>query len=117
MVEFLEVDRSSLPPGEYTKVGVEKRQVFDLKFEVEITEYQAEVLQDASGKKFVAPFPDEVTQPVQYGAQVKSHAVYLSQYQMLPYERIREYFTDQLSLPISVGTLCNFNAKAYERIT
>ena len=117
VVEFLEVDRSSLPPGEYTKVGVEKRQVFDLKFEVEITEYQAEVLQDASGKKFVAPFPDEVTQPVQYGAQVKSHAVYLSQYQMLPYERIREYFTDQLSLPISVGTLCNFNAKAYERIT
>ena len=117
VVELIEVDRSSLPPGEYIEVGVEKRQVFDLKIEVEITEYQAEILQDASGKKFVAPFQNEVTHPVQYGAQVKSHAVYLSQYKMLPYERIREYFTDQLSLPISVGTLCNFNAKAYEPIT
>jgi hypothetical protein len=25
--------------------------------------------------------------------------VYLSQYQLLPYERIREYFTDQLDIP------------------
>ena len=36
----------------------------------------------------------------------------MSQYQLLPYERIREYFADQLQLPISSGTLVNFNAQA-----
>lgn len=35
--------------------------------------------------------------------------VYLSQYQLLPYNRIEEYFSDQLGIPISAGSLFNFN--------
>ena len=42
---------------------------------------------------------------------VKAHAVYLSQYQLLPYNRIEEYFCDQLGIPISAGRF-NFNEQA-----
>ena len=51
---------------------------------------------------------------VQYGDKIKAHAVYLSQYQLLPYKRIQAYFADQLGIPISEGTLLNFNAQAFE---
>jgi hypothetical protein len=33
----------------------------------------------------------------------------VSQYQLLPYKRIEEYFTDQLGIPLSSGTLVRFN--------
>ena len=108
------IDPNTLPPGEYTRYGIKKRQVFDLEFKVIVTEYQAEIVINEQGQKFTASFPEGVTQPVQYGVGVKAHAIYLSQHQLLPYERIREYFTDQLSLPISSGTLYNFNIEAYE---
>ncbi len=39
----------------------------------------------------------------------KYHAVYLSQYQLLPYERVCDYFAQQMHLPFSAGTLFNFN--------
>jgi transposase len=42
--------------------------------------------------------------------------VYLSQYQLLPYKRIEEYFADQFDLPISAGSLYNFNAQASTRL-
>lgn len=58
---------------------------------------------------FVGEFPLGVNGPIQYGVGVKAHAVYLSQYQLLPYNRIEEYFSDQLGIPISVGSLFNFN--------
>ncbi|TQV84818.1 IS66 family transposase [Exilibacterium tricleocarpae] len=64
----------------------------------------------------MAAFPDGVNRPVQYGQQLKAHAVYLSQYPLLPYSRIEEYFADQLNIPISVGSLFNFNQEAAELI-
>ena len=45
---------------------------------------------------------------MQYGPRLKAHAVYLSQYQLLPYERVREYFEDQVGLALSAGSLFNF---------
>jgi transposase len=53
-----------------------------------------------------------VDSAIQYGDDIKAHAVYLSQYQLLPYKRIEEYFSDQLNIPISAGTLFNFKQKA-----
>ncbi|MFT6193894.1 MAG: transposase [Cognaticolwellia sp.] len=47
-----------------------------------------------------------------HGFGVKAHAVYFSQYQLLPYNRIEEYFSDQLGIPISAGSLFNFNEQA-----
>ena len=50
-------------------------------------------------------FPPDVTQPVQYGPGVKALAVYLQEYQHLPFARLQEYFRDVLLLPLSAGTL------------
>lgn len=37
----------------------------------------------------------------------------MSQYQIIPYARIQEYFTEQLQIPISQGSIFNFNKVAY----
>ena len=115
-VRDLHVDRSTLPAGSYTHVGYERRQVVDIDIQRIITEYRAEVLRDENGKRYVAPFPDGVTRPAQYGNGIKAHAVYLSQFQLLPYKRIEDYFRDQLQIPISSGTICNFNQDASRRL-
>lgn len=112
-IETLEIDRRTLPRGDYTPVGFESRQVIDIQISSEVTEYRAEILQDEAGNQFVADFPPEITRPVQYGSSVKAHAVYMSQFQLLPYDRIRDYFTDQCGIPLSAGSLFNFNKKAY----
>ena len=105
-----------MPKGEYQTVGFEKRQVFDIDISRLVTEYQSEVLEDARGKRFVAPFPEGVTKAVQYGNNLKAHTVYMSQYQLLPYNRIEEYFSEQLQIPLSSGSLYNFNCEAFERL-
>jgi transposase len=53
-----------------------------------------------------------VSGPIQYDVGVKAYAVYLFQYQLLPYNRIEEYFSDQLGIPTSAGSLFNFNEQA-----
>lgn len=112
-IEPIAVDIETLPPGNYTDAGVEKRQVVDIEFRRVVTEYQAQVLQNEEGQRFVAPFPNGVSRPIQYGHGIKAHAVYLSQYQLLPYDRIRDYFTDQLAIPLSSGSIYNFVCEAY----
>lgn len=112
-IQVLEVERASLPPGDYHEVGFERRQVFDIDIRRVVTEYRAQVLEDDHGQRFTAPFPESVTKAVQYGNGVKVEAVYLSQFQLIPYQRVQDYFQDQLDLPISVGTLYNFNQQAY----
>ena len=116
IVKAIPVDRNLLPPGEYRKVGHEARQVIDLDISTVVTEYQAEVLEDQNGKKYVAPFPEGVNRPVQYGVGVKVNSVYMSQYQMIPYNRIEEQFIDQMQIPISAGSIVNFNQDAYARL-
>jgi transposase len=115
-VKVIEWDRSALPKGNYTEAGYESRQVFDFKVLTHVTEYRAQVLKDSQGKRHVAPFPDHIKAATQYGPHVKASAVYMSQFQLLPYGRIRDYFSDQLGLPISQGTLFNFNKEAYRRL-
>ena len=116
IVKPIKLDRRTLPKGHYHEQGAETRQVFDIDISRVVTEYQAQVLVDEQGKSFVASFPDGVTKAVQYGSQLKAHAVYLSQYQLLPYKRIQEYFCDQLHIPLSEGSLYNFNATAFSRL-
>lgn len=115
-IQLLTIDRSTLPEGDYRPAGFEKRQVFDLDIALVVTEYRAEILTDAQGKRFTAPFPTGVSNRVQYGPVIKAHAVYLSQQQLLPYNRVEEYFREQLQIPISAGSLFNFNQEAFERL-
>lgn len=112
-INILEIARDTLPSGEYTPVGYECRQVFDIDISRLVTEYRAEILEDQNGKRFTAPFPVAVTKAVQYGNGVKAQAVYWSQYQLIPYDRVQEQFHDQMQLPISVGSIFAFNQQAY----
>ncbi len=77
-----------------------------------VTEYRAQVLVDAQGKRYVAPFPAHAKRPIQYGVNTKANSVYFSQYQLLPYARLENYFTQQVGLPIRAGSLFNFNKEA-----
>lgn len=114
-IKTIKLDKRTLPRGgNYQPAGVEKRQVFDLEIHLHVTEYQAEAFVDDQGRRYVAPFPEGVTRPAQYGASIQAHGVYLSQYQLLPYQRTADYFHDQGGIPISEGTLYNFNRRAYE---
>nr|WP_051090335.1 transposase [Psychromonas ossibalaenae] len=112
----LPVDQTLLLQGIYKEVGYETRQVVDIEFKRIVTEYQAQILENEFGKRFIALFPNGVNSRIQYGNGLKAHAAYLSQYQLLPYERIREYFTDQLDIPLSSGSLYNFINSAYSRL-
>ena len=115
VVKVLKLDQRTLPKGHvYTEIGYEARQVFDIEIKRIVTEYQAQILVDEMGKRYVAEFPSEATKDAQYGLQVKAHAVYMSQYQLIPYARVQDYFSEQMHLPLSVGTLCNFNKAAYD---
>ncbi len=114
VIEELHINKGTLPKGDYKKVGYESRQVFDIQIARTVTEYRAEILADEKGNRFVAAFPDKITQPTQYGSGVKAHAVYMSQFQLLPYDRIKDYFAEQMDFPLSAGTLFNFNQRAYE---
>ena len=113
-VEVIKVDRRKLPRGEYKEVGYESRQVFDIEISRIVTEYRAEILEDAKGNQFVASFPKGVTKAVQYGADLKAHAVYMSQYQLIPYKRIQDYFREQIEVPVSEGSIYNFNQEAFD---
>lgn len=116
-IESLPLDRGLLPAGDYKNDTPEKRQVVDIEISVVVTEYQAEVLvNQQNGERFVAPFPKGVNKAVQYGSAVKAHAVYMSQYQLLPYQRIQDYFGQYLNLPLSTGSLFNFNQEAYDAL-
>jgi transposase len=115
-IKEIKVDRKTLPQGNYRTVGYESRQVVDLDISTVVTEWRAEILEDQNGKRHVAPFPQDVTRPVQYGIGVKVNAVYMSQYQLIPYNRIEDYFLDQMGIPISAGTFNNFNKDAFDRL-
>ena len=112
-VEEIEIDRRTLPPGKYNLAGYETRQVFDIDISRVVTEYRAQILEREDGQQFVASFPDGVTKAVQYGNGIKSHSVYMSQFQLVPYNRIQDYFNDQIQVPVSEGSLFNFNKEAY----
>lgn len=110
----LKLDKRRLPKGDYREVGFESRQVIDIEISRIVTEYRAQILENAEGKRYVAAFPKGVSRPVQYGQSIKAHAVYLSQFQLIPYERVADYFINEASIPISVGSLFNFNQEAYD---
>ena len=113
-IATISIDRRTIPSGRtYTQVGFESRQVIDIEISTVVTEYQAEILKDEDGNQFVAKFPAGITKSVQYGASVKAQAVYMSQQQLIPYDRVRDYFTDQCGIPISAGSLFNFNQEAF----
>lgn len=92
-------------------IDQERRQVFDLPPKKYIViEHRGEIKEcPRCGEINRAEFPEDVKSPVQYGPRAKATAAYLTNYQLLPYERTGELFEDLYSLPICQATLVNTN--------
>ena len=88
--------------------GYETRQVLDIPpLKITCTEYRAQKLKCTCGVTTTGLFPENVTEAVQYGPNIKSAVTYLKVNQLLPYKRTSEIFRDLFNFEISSGTLHN----------
>lgn len=96
----------------------ERRQVMDTPpLKLEVTEHRAEQKTcHICGAVNKAGFPEGVNQPVQYGPLIKALATYLNQYQLIPYDRVEEFFKDLFGQPFSEGSLFTANQVLYESL-
>jgi len=95
----------------------ELRQAFEVIIKRHVVEHKAEVKECAKcGTTTTGEFPEGVTKAVQYGNSVKILSVYMSQSQLIPYKRVEEFFSAQLDMPLSSGTIYKFNQEAFERL-
>ena len=85
----------------------EKRQFFDIPpVQLHSTEHRGEIkICPNCGRINTAEFPGNVTQPVQYGPRIRAFAVYLHDYQLIPYDRSCELLSDVCGCKISPATL------------
>lgn len=90
----------------------ERRQVIDIvPARLRVTEHRAEVVRcRACGATTKGQFPAEVRAVVQYGASVKARALYLHDYQLLPYQRTAEAMRELFGCAVSAGTLATMVA-------
>jgi len=103
---------------EIERLQVERRQVIDLPPKrVLVIEHQAEQKCCPGCQQIsIAPFPENVSAPVQYGAAFGAVGVYLVQQQLLPYERACEVMQDLLGPTMSEGTLQTLVQRCAERL-
>lgn len=98
-------------------VRSERRQLIELPpVKVWVVEHRALTKQcrscDASTK---GRFPPEVKAAVQYGRGVRARAVYLVNYQLLPYRRAAELLKEFFACPISAGSIRRITAECAGR--
>ena len=96
-----------------TPAGYQFRQVFDLPpITLQVTEHRAETKPCPHCKWLnTASFPAGVTQPVGYGKGIQKLAVYLCNYQLLPYQRTAQLFEDLLGHRINEASLVSMNQR------
>ena len=89
-----------------------KLQVFDApKPVMEVDEYQSEVKQCFCGWVNTGCFPDGVKAPAQYGPHIRTLAVYFSNQQLMPQDRLQQIFADIFGLDISTATLATIDSE------
>jgi transposase len=87
----------------------QSRQVFDIPpIKIQVTEHRVQQCKcphcDLTNS---APFPAEITAPIQYGPNLQAACVYLNSYQLIPYKRLSETFSDLFNVSLSQGTIAN----------
>ena len=107
-----------VPLEDVPVLDYERRQVFDLPpMRLEVTEHQAEIKRcPISGVSVRAAFPSGVDAPVQYGPHFRGFTLYFFNEQLLPFDRLRKTCLDLFGQPLSLGTLTQTNARAYEAL-
>lgn len=95
-----------------------RRQVFDLPtLKLQVTEHQVHVKICPNCQcKNEGEFPKHITQPTQYGTHLTSVLAYLSHYQFVPYNRLKQLTKDIFGANISAGTLVNMTKRFYEQL-
>ena len=83
----------------------ERRQVIELEIRRKVIEYRTVAGTCACGRAHRSDFPEGVAAPVQYGPSVSALAVYLTQYQLLPYQRTAELLAAIGGIPLSPGSV------------
>jgi len=91
--------------GVTAEVLPERRQVVAVVIQREATEYRIVSGSCVCGRVQRSTFPESVTAAIQYGPRVSARAVYLTQYQLLPYQRTAEVLQELAEIAISLGTL------------
>ncbi len=97
------------------EIGFNRSQVIDLVEKLtEVTEYRTELRECSCGKVHTEDSGHFI--PIQYGPGIKSLAVYLNQYQFIPFGRTQEMFKDLLGIEISDGCLQASNDRCYDNL-
>jgi transposase len=98
--------------------GYDRRQVFDVPpIRVEVTEHRSEIKRcPACGKRCVGEVPGEVRRAVQYGPRLRSFAIYLKDYALLPFHRNAQLMEDLFGLHLSPGTLARMERECAQRL-
>jgi len=96
----------------------EARQVHDLPLiQRVVTEHQCEVKScPKCGVLNRGTFPVEVSQSVQYGANLQGLMVYLMELQLLPSQRVVQVLREVFGAEVSEGTLYNVRSRCFEAL-
>lgn len=112
-VDECEICGRRLDSEEIEIYNVEKHQVFDIsELKMVVTEYQAEMKKcPQCGTINKARLPENASNIVQYGEKINGLASYLSNYQLIPQDRLSEFFADLFNHPISKASLIRMDKK------
>ena len=95
----------------------ERRQVFDIPpVKISVTEHQGEIKICSCGCTNYAEFPEDVKFSVQYGTRITGLAVYLHDYQLIPYDRCCQLLRDVCGCEISPATLIRAENICFENL-
>jgi len=95
----------------------EIRQVFDIPpITIRVKEHRAEVKICTCGCINIADFPEDVKYPIQYGTRLSGLAVYLHDYQLIPYDRCCELLSDVYGCEVSPATLIRAENICFEKL-
>ena len=105
-------------PRAGARVGIERRQVFDLPpIRVRVTEHQLVSRRCRCGQVSTGSGPARIAAPVQYGPRIAALVVYLYVGQFLSKKRTAHALADLFGIPVSEGTVAAVTDRAGADLT